>query len=101
MSHATEDRVAADIDRDMLYRQIECLIARLHPAVSRERRHDDRIAIPALFRLTPLDAADQPIDSQASIVVGKNISRRGLSFYHEKPLPFRRAFIELVHPWDG
>src|SRR4029079_3060982 len=81
--------------------QIEALLSRLHPAVERERRHDDRIAIPVLFRLTPFDANRQPLDQEASIVVGKNISRRGVSFYHEKPITHRRALIELADPSVG
>src|SRR4029079_1987511 len=81
--------------------QIEALLSRLHPAVERERRHDDRIAIPVLFRLTPYDADRQPLEEEASIVVGKNISRRGVSFYHEKPITHRRALIELADPSVG
>jgi hypothetical protein len=73
-------------------------LLRLYPPVERERRHDDRVAIPALFRLTPYDADRQPLDDEASIVVGKNISRRGVSFYHEKPICHRRALIELADP---
>src|SRR4029078_7215939 len=87
--------------RSTLTSQIEALVSRLHPPVERERRHDDRIAIPVLFRLTPLDANRQPIESQAAIVVGKNISRRGISFFHERPTPYRRAIIELAQPGLG
>jgi len=81
--------------------QIESLLARLRPSLSVDRRHDGRIAIPALFRLTPFDAEHQLTASQATIVVGKNISRRGMSFYHEWPMPHRRALIELAHPGLG
>jgi hypothetical protein len=87
--------------RTTLTLQIEALLSRLHPAVERERRHDDRIAIPVLFRLTPYDDNQRPIDEEASIVVGKNISRRGLSFYHEHPITHRRALIEVADPCAG
>ncbi len=101
MSQIADNCLAAKANRASLTIQIEALLSRLHPTVDRERRRDDRIAIPVLFRLTPYDADRQPIDDEASIVVGKNISRRGLSFYHEKPTPHRRALIELAHPGIG
>ena len=94
----TEMSTRAVSNRADLAIQIESLIARLHPAVERERRRDDRIAIPVLFRLTPYDADRLPLDELSTIVVGKNISRRGLSFFHENPLPQRRGRIQLVHP---
>lgn len=101
MNYAIDTSVAGDADRATLSSQIEALLARLHPSVARERRRDDRVAIPVLFRLTPLDADHQPIEIEVSFVVGKNISRRGLSFYHECPLPHRRALIALAQPGLG
>jgi hypothetical protein len=101
MTLATENSLAAKTTRTTLTIQIEALLSRLHPAVERERRHDDRVAIPVLFCLTPFDADHQPLEQEASIVVGKNISRRGLSFYHEKPMTHRRALIELADPAVG
>jgi hypothetical protein len=88
-------------DRAELSRQVQELAAALNPAVAFERRRDERVAIPVLFRLTPLDDDRQPNDSAAVTVVGKNISRRGLSFYHEHPLTYRRAVISLQHPELG
>lgn len=101
MSLAIEPSLATNVDRQTLTRQIAALVARLHPHVALDRRGDDRIAIPVLFRLTPLDAHHQPIRYLSSIVVGKNISRRGVSFFHETPIPHRRALIELAHPEFG
>jgi hypothetical protein len=101
MSNVADLCFAAELDRRALASQVQALIAQIHPTVTLERRDDVRIAIPVLFRLTPLDGNRQPIDSQTSIVVGKNISQRGLSFYHEQPMPHRRAFIELAHPGIG
>jgi hypothetical protein len=95
------DSISAKTNRATLTIQIEALLSRLHPAVGRERRHDDRIAIPVLFRLTPFDVDRQPLEHEALIVVGKNISRRGVSFYHEKPITHRRALIELADPSVG
>lgn len=87
--------------RTALTLQIEALLSRLHPVVERERRQDDRIAIPVLLRLTPYDDDQHPIDQEASIVVGKNISRRGVSFYHQHPITHRRALIEVADPVAG
>ena len=101
MTLATDSIIAAKTNRATLTIQIEALLSRLHPAVERERRHDDRVAIPVLFRLTPFDADRQPLEQEASIVVGKNISRRGVSFYHEHPITHRRALIELADPSVG
>jgi hypothetical protein len=101
MTLVIDQSPTAQTTRATLTLQIEALLSRLHPTVERERRHDDRIAIPVLFRLTPYDADHQPLDQEASIVVGKNISRRGVSFYHEKPITHRRALIELADPAVG
>jgi hypothetical protein len=88
-------------DRQSLALQVESLLTRLNPQVALERRRDERFPIPVLFRLTPLDDDRQPVESEASIVVGKNISKRGLSFFHEHPLPHRRALIALAQPGLG
>jgi len=101
MTLAIENNLTAKTNRATLTIQIEALLSRLHPPVERERRHDDRIAIPVLFRLTPYDDDRQLLEQEASIVVGKNISRRGVSFYHEKPITHRRALIELADPSVG
>lgn len=87
--------------RTTLTLQIEALLSRLHPVVERERRQDDRIAIPVLLQLTPYDDNQRPLDEEASIVVGKNISRRGVSFYHQQPITHRRALIEVADPVAG
>jgi hypothetical protein len=63
-----------------------------------ERRHHDRVAVPFLLRLTPLDAEGQPLADEAITVVGKDISQRGLSFFHEHSLPYRRVMIVVDHP---
>jgi hypothetical protein len=101
MTLAIENSTTAKTNRATLTIQIEALLSRLHPPVERERRHDDRVAIAALFRLTPFDGERQALEQQASIVVAKNISRRGVSFYHEKPITHRRALIELADPNVG
>jgi hypothetical protein len=100
MTLAIDSRPTAKT-RTTLTLQIETLLSRLHPVVERERRQDDRIAIPVLLRLTPYDDNQRPLDEEASIVVGKNISRRGVSFYHQQPITHRRALIEVADPVAG
>lgn len=95
------DSRAADSDRVVLANQIDQLLSRLQTEVTPERRNTNRAAIPYLFRITPLDDARQPDHDDATIVVGKNLSRRGISFYHERPISHRRAWIELVQPGLG
>ena len=101
MNMAHDLRNTGDTDRAALANQVESLLARLNPSVSTERRRDERFPISVLFCLTPLDADRQPIESEAAIVVGKNISRRGLSFYHERPSAHRRAIVTLAQPGLG
>lgn len=94
--------VAPHFGRTSITKQIEALLARLNPPVTVERRSDERVAVPVLFQLTPLDENGQPVELAALTVVGKNISRRGLSFYHNEPLLYRRAIITVDHAgFDG
>jgi len=93
MRSSTAANAALHSSRPTLADEIENLLARLNPVVSQERRHDGRMAAPVLFVLTPLNSALKPDHSQAVTVVGKNISRRGISFFHDRPLSFRRAII--------
>jgi hypothetical protein len=88
---------SAHFDRAALARQIQALVARLHPTVTLERRRSERLSIPLTFRLTPLAEDGQPIADEAISVIGKNISRYGLSFYHATPLAYRRAKICVVN----
>lgn len=93
--------IATNSHRAVLAKQVDQLLARLQKAATAERRHTDRAAIPYLFRITPLDDERQPDHDDATIVVGKNLSRRGISFYHERPISHRRAWVELVQPGLG
>ena len=101
MNFAHGPAIAADSARATLAIQVEALLLRLNPSVALDRRRDVRVAIPVVFRLTPLDADRQPVDCETAFVVGKNISRRGLSFFHERPIPYRRALIALAQPGLG
>jgi hypothetical protein len=101
MSFSTETASSAGEVRAAFTQQIEQLLEKVNPTVNHERRQDERFPIPVLFRLTPLDADRRPIQDEVTTVVGKNLSRRGMSFFHERPLPHRRALVELIQPGMG
>lgn len=73
----------------------------LQRPVKFERRSYGRIPLPLLLRVTPLDQTRQRLDNLASVVVGKDISPTGISFFHEQPLPHRRAIVSFEHPDVG
>lgn len=63
----------------------------------RERRRLQRFAYPKLIELTPVAADGCTPAGETTIVVGRQISPRGLSFFHPAPLAHRlvRARLEL------
>ena len=101
MNVSSDFPITREVHRASLTNQVEALLARLHPDVAHERRRDERVAIPVLFRLTPINVDRQALEHETSIVVGKNISRRGLCFYHEWPIPHRRALISVAQTGLG
>lgn len=86
---------STQLDGSGLTEQIEALLSWLRPTVAMERRRDDRVPVPVLFRLTPLGSQREPVHDDAITVVGKDISQRGLSFFHEQSLTYRRAIVSL------
>jgi hypothetical protein len=84
-----------------LAKRIEILVARLNPQVAVERRHDQRFPLPVLLKLTPIGSNGRLEPERAAIVLGKDVSRCGMSFFHERPLHYRRAIVSLEHPDFG
>ncbi len=72
------------------------VVAALHPC-SRglDRRSDQRFPLARLVRLTPLAADGVTPLGEAVVAAGKDLSERGLSFFHPQPLAFRRVLAEL------
>jgi hypothetical protein len=101
MTRAIDSLENSRLEERTLARDVQTLVSRLRPEVTVERRHVERVAVPLLFRLTPLNVRREPIHDDAITVVGKDISRRGLSFFHEQPLTYRRAIVTLEHPDFG
>jgi hypothetical protein len=86
---------------DMFDRPLRSLLEMLQPGIRVDGRLYDRVAIPALFRLTPLDTRHGGPAGEAIVVVGKNLSQRGIGFFHNRPIPYRQAVIELNQPELG
>jgi len=72
------------------------LISRILPKkITNERRRDFRYPYPHLVYLTPVDATCEPLNELSTVVVGKNITERGIDFFHREPLPYRRVILTL------
>jgi hypothetical protein len=84
-----------------LAQRIEVLVAQLNPQIAIERRHDQRFPLPVLLKLTPIGANHRVQPDRAAIVLGKDVSRSGMSFFHERPLHYRWAIVSLEHPDFG
>ena len=81
--------------------QFRKLKAALERPVDFERRRYGRIALPMPLVVTPLDQTGLPLTGLTITVVGKDISPRGISFFHPQPLPHRQAVITFDHPEVG
>jgi len=65
-----------------------------------ERRRDQRYPFPHLIYLTPVADDGQVLTGENLVAVGKHLSERGLDFYYQEPLPYRRMVVSLERP-DG
>jgi hypothetical protein len=93
--------VSALLHNSQLNQQFRKLKQALEQPVTYERRAFARIPLPLLLRITPLDETGQRLDHAAMTVVGKDISPRGLSFFHDRPMPHRRVEVTFDHPELG
>jgi hypothetical protein len=81
---------------DTLRNQMRALLgAVLTPPVRHDRRLEKRQPYPKLVRLTPVLGADSTPAADPITVVGMEISAGGIGFYHQQPIPYRRAILEL------
>jgi hypothetical protein len=93
--------VATQMRGAALTEQFRTLKKALERPVNFERRQFSRMALPLVLRVTPLDQTGQPLEHLSTTTVGKDISPRGISFFHEQPLPHRRAIVTFEHPDVG
>src|SRR5882724_2441791 len=87
----------AQVRLSALTEQFRLLRDALERPVTFERRQFGRIALPLVLQITPLDQTGKPLEHLATSAVGKDISPRGISFFHELPLPYRRAIASFEH----
>jgi hypothetical protein len=81
--------------------QFRTLKAALERPVAFERRRYGRIALPMPVVITPLDQTGLPLTELTMTVDGKDISPRGVSFFHQQPLPHRQTIVSFDHPEVG
>jgi hypothetical protein len=76
--------------------QVRGLLTALHSRNElAERRREGRYPFPHLIYLTPVGKDGITPEGETLVVVGKQLSERGLGFYHPKPLPYRRMVASL------
>jgi hypothetical protein len=92
---------ASQLRSSALTEQFRTLKEALERPVTFERRQFGRMALPLVLQVTPLDQTGQPLENLATSTIGKDISPRGISFFHERPLPHRRAIVTFEHPDVG
>ncbi len=60
-----------------------------------ERRSDRRFPIAVPLQVTPLDERGARRDAEAFVVIGRNLSERGLDFFHQAPVAERFVIVWL------
>ncbi len=64
--------------------------------VGGDRRCDRREPFPYPIHITPLADDGSILKEETIVVLGKHLSERGLDFYYEAPLPYRR----VITSWE-
>ena len=94
-----------DLLGDDVRTQVWGLLTTLYPKHDLvERRRETRYPFPYLVKLTPVAADGVTPEGETIVVAGKQLSERGLGFYHPKPIPHRRMIASLEAPggrWMG
>jgi hypothetical protein len=82
-------------DHDIRARVHELLLAMYPPGPPMERRVDRRYPYPRLIRLTPVAEDGCTPMGTALVVVGHNLSERGMGFFHQAVIPYRRVIASF------
>ncbi|MCU0958725.1 MAG: hypothetical protein MUF48_01350, partial [Pirellulaceae bacterium] len=90
---STEDQHIYDCVRGILQKY------RRRPQGS-DRRCDRREPFPYPIDIIPVAADGRVLHAEAIVVLGKHLSERGLDFYYQAPLPYRRVVASWECP-DG
>jgi hypothetical protein len=84
-----------------LYGQILEFVGDSQETNADERRLRQRYPISCKMYLTPIDAVGAPLTDDSWMIFGKDLSRTGICFSHDFPLPHRRLVISLIDPTIG
>ena len=60
-----------------------------------DRRGDRRVPFPYPIYITPIGKNDSPDLGETFVVLGKHLAERGLDFYHQEPLPYRKVIVSF------
>lgn len=86
----------ANTNRDVQDRVQDVVrLYRTRPACG-DRRCDRREPFPYPIHVTPVTDSGQVLSDETIVVLGKHLSERGLDFYHDAPLPYRR----VITSWE-
>ncbi len=85
--------VGVSADQQIRQRVQRVLRQHRYQRVGRDRRHDHREPFPYPIHVTPLSQEGCPLSDATIVVLGKHLSERGLDFYCEAPLPYRRVIV--------
>lgn len=67
-----------------------------HRGLGSDRRGDRREPFPYPIHVTPIAADGSALINETIVVLGKHLSERGLDFYYQAPLPYRR----VIASWE-
>lgn len=83
-------------NRDVQDRVLDVVsLYRTRPACG-DRRCDRREPFPYPIHVTPVSGHGEVLSDETFVVLGKHLSERGLDFYHNAPLPYRR----VITSWE-
>jgi hypothetical protein len=75
---------------------VRSLVARMFPGgLPVERRNQGRYPYPFLLRIVPVESDGVTPAREAVVVVGRDLSERGMGFFHPQPLNDRYAVATL------
>jgi hypothetical protein len=98
---ATGDSQAPPADQ-AIRRQVWSLLAGVYPPNKwTERRADQRFPLPQLIHLNALGTDGITPLADSIVAVGKQLSERGLGFFHPLPIPHRRMVVSLEAASNG
>jgi hypothetical protein len=86
----------AGASEDKVRQQVWSLLAGFYPPGKwTERRREQRFPLPRLIYLTPVRPGGITPVAPSLVVVGKDLSERGLGFFHREPLIHRRMIASI------